>query len=96
MRTSPVGQAINGFTCTVGGDRCNGLDVNHFYTRDAAYKDPWTGPTSAATFMGCGGSGTTAIYRVWRDVGTTRLYSVTGDPAGWGAEGQELLGCVWP
>jgi beta-lactam-binding protein with PASTA domain len=94
--TIPSPQVINGFTCTAGGDKCNGLPVNHFYSRVGSYRDPWTGPTAAATFMACGGSGTTAVYRVWKDAGATRLYGITSDPGGWGAEDQELLGCVWP
>ena len=92
----PGAQVINGFTCTAGGGKCNGLDVNHFYTRGGSYKDPWAGPTPAATFLPCPTAGTTQIYRVWRDVGATRLYGITSDPASWGAEDQELLGCVWP
>ncbi|GLY81914.1 PASTA domain-containing protein [Actinoallomurus iriomotensis] len=91
----PAPQAINGFTCTTGPSHCNGLDVNHFYSRIGAYQD-WTGPSPAATFMDCGVSGTTPIYRVWRDAGGARLYGITSDPASWGAEDNERLGCVWP
>ena len=70
---------------------------NHFYSQVGSYADAkFQGPTSMATFMPCGGAGTTPLYRVWKDVGAERHYSLTGDPAGWGAEGSELLGCLWP
>lgn len=93
----PGGRGINGFFCTAGGGRCNGLDVNHFYSRVTSYADPhWQGPSPAATFMDCGTAGTKQIFRVWKDAGGVRLYGITDNPGAWGAQDQEMLGCVWP
>jgi hypothetical protein len=92
----PAPQAINGFYCTVGGGRCEGLDVNHFYSHVGSYPTQyWNGPTATATFMNCSAGGT-QVFRVWKDVGGSRLYSITSSPASWGAQGSESLGCVWP
>jgi beta-lactam-binding protein with PASTA domain len=91
----PSPQAINGFSCVKGDNACNGLPENHFYSRIGSYKD-WKGPTAAATFMDCGTPGTMSIYRVWKNENNNRYYGITNNPASWGAEGQELLGCVWP
>ena len=95
--TIPGGKPVNGFFCTVGGGRCRGMDTNHFYSLLGAFGEQyWQGPDATATFMDCGVGGTTHVYRVWKDVGAQRLYSITSDPASWGAEDNELLGCVWP
>lgn len=91
----PSPQAINGFSCTRGDNACNGLPENHFYSLIGSYKD-WQGPTAAATFMACGTPGTMPIYRVWKDENNNRYYGITNNPPSWGAEDQELLGCVWP
>lgn len=88
----PGASNIYGFFCTVGGGRCNGLDVNHFYSRATSYPDPlWQGPTNEAVFMSCTGAGT-PIYRTW-NAGSPRFYKITSNPGG--AAGVELLGCVW-
>ena len=88
----PGASNIFGFFCTVGGGRCNGLDVNHFYTRATSYGDPlWQGPNHQAVFMSCTGAGT-PIYRTW-NAGSPRYYKITSNPGG--AAGTELLGCVW-
>ncbi len=93
----PTPQLINGFFCTAGGNKCNGMANNHFYSHQVSYADPyWQGPTQMATFMDCSVPGTLHLYRVWKDVGAERHYSITSDPAGWGAEDNESLGCVWP
>jgi hypothetical protein len=88
----PGASPINGFFCTAGNGKCNGLDVNHFYSRITSYSDPlWIGPNLIAVFMTCNGAGT-PIYRTW-NAGDPKYYKITSNPGG--AAGVELLGCVW-
>jgi hypothetical protein len=92
----PAPRFINGFFCTAGNKRCNGLDVNHFYTAATSYGDPlWNGPNPIATFMNCGLGLGHPIYRTW-NAGSPRFYKITGDQAAaLRADGYEQLGCVW-
>ncbi|KLL11325.1 hypothetical protein FrCorBMG51_11945 [Protofrankia coriariae] len=95
----PGARNINGFYCTAGKGRCNGLDVNHFYSYSQigsyspADSGPWNGPNLIARFMPCGlGRGERPVWRTWT-AGTPRYYNLTTtQPAG---STNELLGCVW-
>jgi beta-lactam-binding protein with PASTA domain len=88
----PEPQNINGFFCTAGGGRCNGLNTNHFYSRATSYGDPqWHGPNPIAIFVACHFGGR-PIYRTW-NAGSPTYYKITDTPGG--AAGVELLGCVW-
>jgi beta-lactam-binding protein with PASTA domain len=88
----PEPQNINGFFCTAGGGRCEGLNTNHFYTRATSYGNGlFAGPSPAAAFIACRFGGR-PIYRTW-NAGSPRLYKITDNPAG--AAGVEALGCVW-
>jgi beta-lactam-binding protein with PASTA domain len=86
--------AVNGFSCTIGGGRCNGYDTNHFYSHSSAPYPNFDGPNPAATFMTCNVPGTKQIYRVWKGPDSQRQYGVGDGTAGW--EGSEPIGCVWP
>jgi beta-lactam-binding protein with PASTA domain len=86
--------AVNGFSCTSGGGKCNGLDTNHFYSHMGTAYPGFVGPTSVANFMTCDVQGTKPIYRLWRDRGDKRFYGIGDSTAGW--EGNEKLECVWP
>jgi hypothetical protein len=85
-------RTVNEFTCSTG---CQGVTGNRFYsTRSTA--PGWVNNGPVAVFMTCGAHGAKRVYQVWKDTtGGKRQFGVSGDPAGWGAVGSELLGCVW-
>ncbi|GLZ40615.1 hypothetical protein Acsp05_42390 [Actinokineospora sp. NBRC 105648] len=87
----PGAQRINRFTCNKAS--CTGVPGNLFYSRIGAW-DNYNFSNDEAVFMPCPTSGTKPIYRLWKDAGAVRSYSVSSEVGG--ATGSEQLGCVWP